>query len=101
MEKHYRNKLLNYSIIFQEVTQAKYFDGCRILFAFNDGITKIVDLQYELNGKSFEPLKDEQKLEKFSIKFNTFEWENGADFAPEYLYRIGVQKEIAAKEVIV
>jgi hypothetical protein len=66
---------------------------------FNYGVTKIVDLQNELNGKSFEPLKDKQNFKKFVIKFNTIEWYNGADFAPEYLYQIGVQKEIAEKEV--
>ena len=29
-------------------------------------------------------------FKRFTIKFNTIEWENGADFAPEYLYEIGV-----------
>ena len=44
----------------------------------------------ELNGKIFQPLKDNNYFKTFSIKFNTIEWDNGADFAPEYLYQIGV-----------
>jgi len=66
---------------------------------FNYGVTKIVDLQNELNGKIFEPLKDKQNFKKFIIKSNTIECYNGADFAPEYLYQIGVQQEITEKEV--
>jgi len=69
------------------------------LLAFIDGVTKIVDLQKELNGKIFESLKDKQNFKKFVIKSNTIEWYNGADFAPEYLYQIGVQKETTEKEV--
>ena len=50
---------------------------------------KIVDLSNSLNGTVYAPLKDIEYFKSFSIKFNTVEWENGADFAPEYLYEIG------------
>jgi len=30
-------------------------------------------------------------FKNFQIKYNTIEWENGADYAPEYLYEIGEQ----------
>ena len=39
-------------------------------------------------GPVFEPLRDVQYFMNFKISFNTLEWENGADFAPEYLYEI-------------
>jgi len=29
-------------------------------------------------------------IQSFVIKYNTFEWSNGADFAPEYLYEFGM-----------
>jgi len=41
------------------------------------------------SGSVYTPLKDIDYFKRFSIKFNTVEWENGADFAPEYLYEIG------------
>jgi hypothetical protein len=45
-------------------------------------------LQDELWGEVFEPL---QQLERFKTVYldrelNTIRWENGADFAPEFLY---------------
>jgi hypothetical protein len=49
----------------------------------------MIDLEKELVGKVFEPLKDKNYFKTFTIKFNTIEWDNGADFAPEYLYEIG------------
>lgn len=75
--------------MFIEVTKAEYLDGYRIMLLFNNGEKRIVDLSQSLNGEVFAPLKDISFFKRFSIKFNTIEWENGADFAPEYLYEIG------------
>ena len=33
-------------------------------------------------------LKDLDFFKRFSVKYNTVEWENGADFAPEYLLEL-------------
>jgi len=75
--------------MFIEVVKAEYLDGYRVKLLFNNGETKVVDLAQSLNGSVFAPLKDIDFFKNFSIKFNTIEWENGADFAPEYLYEIG------------
>ena len=75
--------------MFIEVIKAEYLDGYRLLLLFNNGERRIVDLSQSLNGPVYAPLKDIDYFKHFSIKFNTIEWENGADFAPEYLYEIG------------
>lgn len=74
--------------MFIEVITAEYLDGYRLLLQFNNGEKRIVDLSNSLNGVVYTPLKDIDYFKRFSIKFNTIEWENGADFAPEYLYEI-------------
>lgn len=75
--------------MFIEVVKAEYLDGYRLLLLFNNGEKKIVDLSNSLKGSVYTLLKDTNYFKNFSIKFNTVEWENGADFAPEYLYEIG------------
>ena len=75
--------------MFIEVIKAKYIEGYRLLLLFNNGERRIVDLSNSLKGSVYIPLKDINYFKNFSIKFNTIEWENGADFAPEYLYEIG------------
>jgi len=74
--------------MFIEVVKAEYIDGYKLLLLFNNGERRIVDLSDSLKGTVFAPLKDINFFKRFSIKFNTVEWENGADFAPEYLYEI-------------
>lgn len=74
--------------MFLEVTKAEYIDGYRIRLWFNNRIIKTVDLRSSLKGKVFEPLKQLENFRKFSVKYNTIEWENGADFAPEYLLNL-------------
>lgn len=76
--------------MFLEVVKAEYLNGYRIKLWFNNHAVKVVDLAKSLNGEVFVPLRDIDYFKRFSIKFNTIEWENGADFAPEYLYEQGV-----------
>ena len=75
--------------MFIEVIKAEYIEGYKLLLLFNNGERRVVDLSNSLKGTVFAPLKDIDYFKRFSIKFNTVEWENGADFAPEYLYEIG------------
>ena len=78
--------------MFLEVVKAEYLNGYRIKLWFNNHTVKVVDLAKSLNGEVFVPLRDIDYFKRFSIKFNTIEWENGADFAPEYLYEQGVHE---------
>ena len=55
--------------MFTEVIKAEYIDGYRIKLWFNNHVTKVVDLKSSLQGV-------------------VLEWENGADFAPEYLLEL-------------
>jgi hypothetical protein len=76
--------------MFLEVVKAEYVDGYRIKLWFNNQVVKVIDLANSLNGEVFNSLKDVECFKRFSVKFNTIEWENGADFAPEYLYENGI-----------
>ncbi len=76
--------------MFLEVINAKYLDNYRLELWFNNGEVKIVDLKNSLNGDAFKPLRDIDFFKQFRLHLNTVEWPNEADFAPEYLYSIGV-----------
>jgi len=55
---------------------------------FSDGIEGEVDLEKELEGEVFEPLKDISFFRQFRLhpELHAVTWPNGADFAPEFLY---------------
>jgi len=84
--------------MFLEITQASYINDYKLLLKFSNGAEMTVDLENELTGSVFKPLKDKSKFRKFSIVFNTIEWENGADFAPEYLYELALSQHKIASE---
>lgn len=71
--------------MFLHITEAKYIDSYKLWLKFNDGTEGQIDLSSELYGEIFEPLKDISYFKQFSIQGNTVAWENGADFAPEFL----------------
>ena len=72
-----------------EVVKAEYLMDYKIKLWFNDNVVKVVDLSNSLNGEAFTHLRNIDDFKRFTINFNTIEWENGADFAPEFLYEIG------------
>jgi len=69
------------------VTRAEYCGGHRIRLTFNDGVVGDVDFAAWLSGPVFEPLKDAASFAEFFLEAGTVCWPNGADIAPETLYR--------------
>ena len=70
------------------VKEAKYLHDYVIWVRFNDGIEGEVDLENELEGEVFGPLRDEREFKSFKVDpvLETIVWENGADLAPEFLH---------------
>ena len=70
------------------VMEAEYVSGYIIRLKFRDGTAGEIDLQPELWGEVFEPLKDLEVFKQFRIhpEFHTLVWPNDADFAPEFLH---------------
>jgi hypothetical protein len=71
-----------------EIIEAKYQDNYKIWIRFNDNKFGVVDFENDLWGNIFEPLKDISYFKCFYISeiSNTLEWNNGADFAQEFIY---------------
>jgi hypothetical protein len=70
------------------VTEVKYERDYVLRLKFNDGAEGFVDLADELYGDVFAPLKDPKvfRTARLDPELDTVVWENGADFAPEFLY---------------
>ncbi len=70
------------------ITDAQYVSGFILRLHFEDGTEGTVNLADELDGPIFEPLRDLAYFRRFKVhpELHTITWENGADFAPEFLY---------------
>lgn len=77
--------------MFLHVVSVRPLGGYMLQIEFSDGVTREVDLREELHGEVFEPLRDPALFAAVSLnpETRTVEWPNGADFAPEFLARIG------------
>ncbi len=67
---------------------AEHVSGYRLKLKFADGKVGVLDLEDQLWGEMFAPLKDINQFKDFRIDDNmqTIVWANGADLAPEFLY---------------
>ncbi len=72
------------------VTDVDYLKDYRLALTFNNSERKIVDLEPYLNGEVFGELRDKNKFIQYGLTPVTLEWAGGADFAPEFLYEIGI-----------
>jgi hypothetical protein len=65
--------------------------------AFSDGSSRDVDLEPELWGPMFEPLRDPEEFRKVTVdpELGTVVWPNGADLDPDVLH--GDQTAVDAK----
>ena len=72
-----------------KLQEVKYQGDYRIWIRFADGTEGEIDLESELWGEVFEPLKAKTEFAKLSLheELKTVVWPNGADFAPEFLYQ--------------
>jgi len=81
--------------VLPHVVHAEYRGAYRIHLAFDDGREKTVDFAPWLQGPVFEPLKDTAYFQRFFLEAGTVSWPNGADIAPETLYRAQEVEEAA------
>ena len=72
------------------VIEALYIKDYVLHIRFADGQEGDVDLGSELHGEIFEPLRNSAFFAQVQVHdvLGTIAWPNGADFAPEFLYRL-------------
>ena len=70
------------------LARAEYLGDYKIQATFDDGRDGVLDLEGELWGEVFEPLKDLAVFRRFRVdtELDTLVWPTGADLAPEFLY---------------
>ena len=72
------------------ITEADVSGQHSLNLMFNDGTKKTVNVTSLLDGPVFEPLKDPNYFARATLDAvcGTVVWPNGADFAPEALYKL-------------
>jgi hypothetical protein len=70
------------------VIEAEYIKDYIISIGFSNGKKGKVDLQPFIGEGIFKPLQDILFFKKFFVDGWTISWPNGADIAPETLYKL-------------
>jgi len=81
------------------VIKAELQENYKIYIEFNDGLKGVIDFKNKLTTDHREIIRellDKDKFEAIKIERHTVCWDNGVDFAPEYLYdQIKMQQKVA------
>ncbi len=77
-----------------EIIQAKWIKGYTVELTFNNLQKGRVDFKKYLGRGVFKELTKVEKFKRFKVdaELGTLCWPNGADIAPEILYRAALQK---------
>ncbi|MDR2543662.1 MAG: DUF2442 domain-containing protein [Treponema sp.] len=71
------------------VVKAELKDLYNVFVEFNDGMSGIIDFKEKLEKDHRQIIKELLDINKFKtvkVNLDTLCWDNGVDFAPEYLY---------------
>ena len=81
------------------LAQAEYLRDYKIYVTFDDGLQGVIDLEGELWGEVFEPLKNTEVFRRFWMDsdLDTIVWPTGADLAPEFLHDRAVLNPLAKR----
>ena len=81
------------------VIEIELRENYKIYIKFNDGLSGIIDFQNKIktdHRSIIRELIDENKFKAIKIERHTLCWDNGVDFAPEYLYdQIKMEEKVA------
>jgi len=81
------------------VTKMELRGDYTVFVEFNDGQCGVIDFRGELEKDRREIIRELLDLEKFravKLAHGTLCWDNGVDFAPEYLYEQAAKQRKAA-----
>ena len=82
-----------------EVTKFTLQGDYTIFVEFNDGYSGVIDFKEELKKDHREIIQNLLDLKLFNtvrLDYDTLCWDNGLDFAPEYLYeQIKAERKVA------
>jgi len=69
---------------------------------FENGDVRQVDLENQLDGEMFEPLRDIGRFSSARLNpdIDTVVWDNGADMSPDFLYEISIPVEREAPRLV-
>lgn len=75
------------------VKKVEYIGDYKLKLKFRNKDVKVVDLENELWGLMFEPLKDIEYFKQVKTDGYTIFWPNETDFCPDLLHKIGKNLE--------